>query len=109
MLNLKPRAKFDCVICGSCTVDVLVHPMDLDQPIGVGKLHRVDPIGMSVGGIVSNASITMSRLGMRVAGFSAVGNDRWGDIVLGDYRTHDISSDHVRRHESMPTSTSVPY
>ena len=107
MLDLKTDAKYDCVVCGSCTVDVLVRPIDLQQPIGVGKLHRVDPIALSAGGIVSNAGITMSRLGMRATGFSAVGKDRWGDIVLQQYGEEGIDVSHIRRHESMPTSTSI--
>ena len=101
------NAKYDCVVCGSCTVDVLVHPVDLQQPIGIGNLHRVDPIELSVGGIVSNAAITMSRLGMRVTGFSAVGKDRWGDMVLQQYREDGVDTAHIRRHDTMPTSTSV--
>tara|TARA_R110002049_G_scaffold285698_1_gene466790 strand:- start:223724 stop:224773 length:1050 start_codon:yes stop_codon:yes gene_type:complete len=99
--------ELDCVVCGSCTVDVLAHPVNLHQPIGIGKLHRVEPITLSVGGIVSNASITMSRLGMRVACFSAVGNDHWGEIVCQQYSDEGIIIDHLRRHPTMPTSTSV--
>jgi sugar/nucleoside kinase (ribokinase family) len=58
---------FDCVVCGSCVVDVVVRPVDLSAPIGVGKLVRSEPLVLTTGGIVSNAGITLARLGMRVA------------------------------------------
>ncbi|NNE00675.1 MAG: carbohydrate kinase family protein [Pirellulaceae bacterium] len=99
--------KFDCIVCGSCTVDVLVHPVNLQQPIGVDQLHRVDPIGLAVGGIVSNAGITLSRLGLRTAAFSAVGKDRWGELVHHAYADCEIDSSNVLQHADLPTSVSV--
>ena len=55
---------FDCVLCGSCVVDMLVRPVTLDSPIGGGRLLHVDPIELTSGGIVSNAGIAMARLGL---------------------------------------------
>ena len=104
--DLRQRS-IDCVVCGSCTVDVLVHPVDLQQPIGVGQLHRVDPITLSVGGIVSNAAITISRLGLQPSAFSSVGNDRWGEIVRAEYTNQRIDVSHLSIHSIMPTSTTV--
>ncbi|QDT09944.1 carbohydrate kinase family protein [Planctomycetes bacterium K23_9] len=98
---------FDLIVCGSCTVDVLVHPVDLLQPIGVGRLHRVDPITLSVGGIVSNAAITATRLGLQAAGFSAVGRDRWGDVVLHTYTAAGVDCSAITQHETLPTSATV--
>lgn len=98
---------FDLVVCGSCTVDVLVRGVDLAKPIGVGQLHRVDPITLSVGGMVSNAAITAARLGLSVAGFSAVGKDTWGDVVLSAYEKSGVDKSFVSRHDQMPTSTTV--
>ena len=61
--------RFDCIICGSCVVDMLVRPVPLEQPIGGGRLIEADPIQLTTGGIVSNAGIAMARLGMTVAAF----------------------------------------
>lgn len=97
----------DLVVCGSCTVDVLAGPIDLSIPIGVGQLHRVDPITLSVGGIVSNACITATRLGQRTAAFSRVGQDGWGNIVMDRYQAVGIDCGQLVRHDSMPTSTTV--
>ena len=50
-LTESPTAKtFDCVLCGSCVVDMLVRPVPLDVPIGGGKLVQVDPIEVTTGG-----------------------------------------------------------
>ncbi|MBM4093059.1 MAG: hypothetical protein FJ276_27165, partial [Planctomycetes bacterium] len=68
---------FDCVLCGSCVVDILVRPVRLDAAIGGGRLIHVEPIEVTTGGIVSNSGIAMARLGMRVAAFSLVGDDEW--------------------------------
>ena len=54
----------DCVVCGSCVVDILVRPVPLETAIGGGRLVAVDPIEVTTGGIVSNAGIAMSRLCM---------------------------------------------
>ena len=53
----------DCVLAGSCVIDVIVRPVDLDAPLGAGRLIRSDPLVLATGGIVSNAGITMARLG----------------------------------------------
>lgn len=109
MIDIRQTAdrELDCVVCGSCTVDILVHPVNLHEPIGTGQLHRVDPIGLSVGGIVSNAGITLSRLGLRPAAFSAVGKDQWGDLVCQAYREAEIDAAHLIHHASMPTSVTA--
>ena len=59
--------QFDCVVCGSCTVDILVRPFPVDRPIGGGQLLQVDPIQATTGGIVCNSGIALARLGLRVA------------------------------------------
>ena len=67
--------KLDCVVCGSCVVDVLVRPVPLDEPIGAGKLIRTEPLELTTCGIVSNSGITRARLGRRVDAFTYVGKD----------------------------------
>src|SRR5215813_10333893 len=72
---------FDCVVIGSCVVDVLARPVPLDYPIGGGRLVESQPLLLTTGGIVSNAGITMARLGMRVAAFTYLGDDEWAEVV----------------------------
>ncbi|MEQ8210711.1 MAG: carbohydrate kinase family protein [Lacipirellulaceae bacterium] len=97
----------DCVICGSCVVDVLVRPVDLSQPIGGGKLVRTEPMQLATGGIVSNAGIAMARLGMKPAAFTYLGNDDWAGLMRGRYEQEGLNSDHLLVHPEAPTSTTV--
>ena len=81
----------DCIICGSCVVDILVRPVPLETSIGGGRLIQVDPIEITTGGIVSNSGIAMSRLGMQAVALSYV-QERSGDLFteppnLGTRRT----------------------
>ena len=97
----------DCVICGSCVVDILCRPIALDQPIGPGKLIRVDPIEVTTGGIVSNAGMAMARLGMKVAAFSTVGDDDWAPVIRRRYEAEGIDATPLVTHPTEATSTTV--
>lgn len=100
-------AKFDCVICGSCVVDLLCRPVSLDKPIGHGVLHKVEPIIITGGGICSNTGITMARLGMNVGVFSAVGDDDWGPVIRNLYRKEGVDDQPLLTHPTAATSTTV--
>lgn len=98
---------FDCVVVGSCVVDVLARPVALDQPIGRGQLVECEPLELATGGLVSNAGITMARLGMRVAALSYVGNDEWAELVRRRFATEGIDTNALVVHPERATSTSV--
>jgi sugar/nucleoside kinase (ribokinase family) len=97
---------FDCVVVGSCVVDVLARPVPLEAAIGRGKLLESEPLALTTGGIVSNAGITLARLGMRVAAFTYVGDDEWADVLRRRFATEgiDTSAIEVRRERSTSTS-----
>lgn len=97
----------DCVVVGSCVVDVLARPVPLDVPIGRGKLVECEPLGLMTGGIVSNAGITMARLGLRVAALTYVGDDVWGDVVRSRYAAEGIDTSAVVVNPERATSTSA--
>jgi sugar/nucleoside kinase (ribokinase family) len=98
---------FDCIVCGSCVVDLLCKPVSLSQPIGAGVLHLVDPVELTAGGIVSNSGITMARMGMKVAAFSYVGNDGWGPVVRNLYNSERVDDSLLLTHPTGATSTTV--
>ena len=102
-----PSASLDCVVCGSCVVDVLVRPVSLDTPIGGGTLVRTEPLEITTGGIVSNAGIAMARLGMKVAAFTYVGDDAWADIIRQRYRQEGINTDHLETLANASSSTTA--
>jgi len=97
----------DCVVCGSCVVDVLVRPVDLDAPIGGGHLVEAEPLELTTGGIVSNSGITMTRLGMRVAAFSYVGDDAWAEVIRRRYAAEGLSDEGLLTHPTAATSTTA--
>jgi sugar/nucleoside kinase (ribokinase family) len=97
----------DCIVCGSCVVDVLVRPVPLDLPIGGGKLIRSEPLILTTGGIVSNSGITMARLGMRVAAFTYVGDDPWADVIRQRYADEGLDASGLITRGDDATSTSA--
>lgn len=97
----------DCVICGSCVVDVLVRPVPLEVPIGGGRLFETEPLEITTGGIVSNAGIAMSRLGMKAAAFSYVGCDQWAAVIRDRYQEEGIDTSGLQTHPTGATSTTA--
>ena len=98
---------FDCVVVGSCVVDVLARPVPLTEPIGRGRLVESDPLVLTTGGIVSNAGIAMARLGMRVAAFTYVGDDEWAEVIRRRYAAEGIDTSVLLTHSEQATSTSA--
>jgi len=106
MTNLSER-QYDCVVVGSCVVDLLCRPVDLHQPIGAGKLHRTEPLQVAAGGITANSGISMSRFGMRAAVFSCVGDDAWQSVVRDIFEADGVDTTHLVVHPTEATSTTV--
>ncbi len=105
MANMK--ATVDCVICGSCVVDLLVRPVPLDTAIGRGKLLPCEPIRVTTGGIVANAGMAMARLGMNVAAFSALGEDAWADVIRTRCKAEGIDTHDLLTRPDAATSTTA--
>ena len=101
--------QLDCIVCGSCTVDILVRPVALDQPIGAGVLHRTEPIELTTGGLTSNAGIAMSQLGLRVGMLSYTGQDAWSRVMRERYREHRIDTSRLLEHPELPSSSTVVF
>lgn len=97
----------DCVVCGSCVVDMLVRPVPLDQAIGGGRLVHVEPIGLATGGIVSNSGTAMARLGMTAAAFSYVGDDDWAPLIRRRYEAEGVDHTYLLTHPEEATSTTA--
>jgi sugar/nucleoside kinase (ribokinase family) len=98
---------FDCVVVGSCVVDVLARPVALAEPIGPGRLIESEPLRLTTGGIVSNSGIALARLGLRVAAFTYVGADEWAEVIRSRYADEGIDTSHLMEHPTQATSTTV--
>ena len=97
--------RYDCVVVGSCVVDVLARPVPLSQPIGAGRLIESEPLLLTTGGIVSNSGIALARLGMRVAAFTYVGDDEWADVIRRHYTAEGVDTSALVTHPTAATST----
>ena len=98
---------WDCIVCGSCTVDVVVRPCSLEDPVGKSRVVPVDPIVAAVGGIVSNSGTALARLGAKTAALSCVGKDPWADFVRRTYHEAGIDASCLATIDDLPTSTTV--
>src|SRR5215471_1009101 len=98
---------FDCVVVGSCVVDVLARPVSLSEAIGAGRLLETEPLVLTTGGIVSNAGITMARLGMRIAAFTYLGDDEWAEVVRRRFAAEGIDTSALETRSERATSTSA--
>lgn len=98
---------FDCVVCGSCVVDVLVRPVPLETPIQGGRLVRTEPLQLATGGIVSNAGAAMARMGLRVAACTYVGDDFWAEFIRRTYEAEGVNAERLIVLAGEGTSTSA--
>ena len=98
---------YDCIVAGSCVVDLLCRPVDLHKRIGAGVLHEVEPLLLTGGGIVSNSGVTMARMGLRVGAFSYLGDDAWAPVVRNLYRSEGVDDSPLLQHPTGATSTTV--
>lgn len=97
----------DCVVCGSCVVDILVRPFPLGQPIVSGKLYEVGPMQVVTGGLVGNSGATLARLGLVTEAFSFLGEDELGDLIMNRYSDLGIGTAGLTRHPDFGTSSSM--
>jgi len=102
-----PDKDLDCVVTGSCVVDLICRPVPLDQPIGAGVLHEADPVQLTAGGITANSGITLSRMGFDVAVHSFVGDDAWGPIVRRLFEDENVATEALKTHPTGATSTTA--
>ena len=97
----------DCIVCGSCVVDILVRPFPLGLPIESGKLYEVGPMQIVTGGLVGNSGAALARLGMKTEAFSFLGEDELGDLMLNRYGELGIGTAGLFRHPEYGTSSSM--
>lgn len=101
------NAEYDCIVSGTCLIDVLCRPVALDQPIGAGVLRIAEPLLTVAGGLASNAGITMARMGMRVGALSYVGADFWADLLRDIYRQEGVDGSLLKVLPDQATSTTL--
>lgn len=102
-----PGEVIDCIVCGTCTVDVLTRPVSLAEPLGAGRLFHVGPIEAVTGGLVCNAGVAMRRLGLEVAALGLLGDDAWAEVVRSGLAAEGVDASALETRSGTSTSTTV--
>ena len=94
------------VVClGILVADVIVRPVArLPER---GTLGLVDSIELRGGGCALNTPSCLAKLGLRAAALGKVGEDTFGDFVLGLLTERGVDASGVLRDRALPTSASV--
>jgi len=99
------RTVGDGVVCvGILVADVLARPVD-DVPWG--SLALVDEVVLRGGGCALNTASALVRLGVPASVVGRVGEDAFGDFLVGLLDERGVRSDCVVRDPTAPTSASV--
>jgi len=94
------------VVClGILVADVIVRPVDALPP--VGTLELVDEITLHGGGCALNTGPALVQLGLPAAVAGKVGDDVFGEFLLGLLAERGVDSRAVIPDGSMPTSSTV--
>ncbi len=97
----------DCITAGSCVLDILASPVNLNEPLIAHPVHKIKPMQLCCGGLSCNSGLAMARLGMKTHIFTYVGNDPWGQMVQNMLYNQGVDTNLLLTHPSEPTSTTV--
>ncbi|MBU3875173.1 sugar kinase [Faecalicatena sp. AGMB00832] len=87
--------ELDVLCAGLALVNFPIHP--IDESVFQNDINMVSPISLMPGGDAANQAIILSRLGMRTALLSVVGDDGFGTMLLSMMREQgrDVDVSHV--------------
>jgi len=88
-------------------LDILAHPVNLNEPLINHPVHRINPMQLLCGGLSCNSGIALARLGCKTNIFTYVGKDTWGQMVRQMLTDENVDTSLLLTHESEPTSTTV--
>jgi len=91
------------VVClGIFVADALGRP--IDKFPAFGRLVLFDRLELHTGGCASNTAMGLAKLGVKVAAIGRVGQDGFGDFILGRLKECGINITGVKRDEEASTS-----
>lgn len=90
---------------GLLVADVVGKP--IDSVPERGKLQRVDRMELHTGGCAANTGIALAKLGVDTAVIGKVGNDGFGDFIIGRLTANGIAADRIARDEREATSATM--
>jgi sugar/nucleoside kinase (ribokinase family) len=99
--------KPDVVVAGLAVVDIIGRVIDADSFPKPGSLSFIDTIKLTSGGNVSNVGIDLSKMGLRVAGVTRVGEDELGRFLINEFKSYDIDVTGITIDRKKQTSSTV--
>lgn len=102
MLNHKKQLDVTCL--GIFVADTLGKPVE--RMPDWRQLQVVEHVELATGGCANNTGTTLARLGMRVGVIGKVGNDVFGDFILGSLKKDNIDVNGMMRSSDLGTSFS---
>ena len=85
----------DVVTVGVVCADVMVRPVE-ELP-SRGTLSLVPQLEMHLGGLAAVTAVVMRQLGSSAAFVGRLGNDGFGDFIMGALHTAGVNTDGVKR------------
>ncbi|MEA2102715.1 MAG: sugar kinase [Thermodesulfobacteriota bacterium] len=97
--------KHDCVCVGLTTLDILGRPINAIPK--EGKTELIQQIRLTPAGTAAGPVVIASKLGLKSALISAVGNDDMGFCVKNALARQGVDITHLQDRDDMPTSTTI--
>ncbi len=95
----------DVVTVGVVCADVMVRPVEELPPRGT--LSLVPQLEMHLGGLAAVTAVVMRRLGGSAAFVGRLGNDGFGDFIMGALHAAGVNTDGVKRVDDCHSSATV--
>jgi len=95
----------DVACLGLLVADTVGTPID-NLPAR-GTLALIDRIELHVGGNAANTSVALAKLGVSVATLGKVGNDGFGDFMIGALTKHGVDTRGVVCSDAAPTAATI--
>ncbi len=96
---------FDVLVVGDLNIDLILS--GIPRLPGYGEEVLATGIARRLGGSAANCAVCCARLGMRVALVAKVGEDDFGDFLVGELETWGVSTEYVQRHADLATGVTV--
>ena len=105
---------YDCISIGSSLVDIFISSKDLEtgrdkdqQILTYGDKLDLTDFHIYSGGGGSNTSVSLARLGYKVAVISETGQDEFSDLIIRDFEREEVSTQLLIREKLERTGGSV--
>ncbi len=95
----------DVVCIGILVADILTSP--IDRIPGPGQLASADEIFLSGGGHAHNTSVSLARLGAKVAVMGKVGDDPFGNFLIEDLKKERVDTSRISTSNKYGTSKTM--